>query len=67
VALGAGVVLGATASLEDVVALPGAQVGEACRLRRVLLASGAVIPAGTELEDAAAGPADTGGLWVRPL
>jgi mannose-1-phosphate guanylyltransferase len=65
VALGAGGRLAATASLEDVVALPGARVGEECRLRRVLLAAGTEIPEGTEMEDAAAGPDASGGLWVR--
>ena len=65
VALGEGVALSASASLEDVVALSRARVGEECRLRRVLLAPDTEIPDGTELEDAVAGPAEAGGLWVR--
>jgi mannose-1-phosphate guanylyltransferase len=65
VALGQGVALSPSASLEDVVALPRARVGEECRLRRVLLAPDTEIPDGTELEDASAGPAEAGGLWVR--
>ena len=67
VALGAGSVLEADAQLEDVVASAGTRVGAACLLRRVLLAPDTVIPEGTELTDAAAGPSEHGGLWVRSL
>jgi mannose-1-phosphate guanylyltransferase len=67
VALGAGSVLGHEATLEDVVTLDGTRVGAACLLRRVLLAPGTSIPEGTELTDAAAGPSEDGGLWVRSL
>ncbi|HEX5045258.1 MAG TPA: sugar phosphate nucleotidyltransferase [Candidatus Polarisedimenticolaceae bacterium] len=67
VALGAGSVLESEAVLEDVVALPGTRVGAECQLRRVLLAAGTSIPEGTELTDAAAGPSENGGLWVRSL
>jgi ADP-glucose pyrophosphorylase len=57
--------VGADASLQDVVALRGARIGQGCRLRRVLVAAGTQVPDGTELEDAAVGPADSGDLWVR--
>ena len=67
VALGAGGVLEDAASLEEVVALAGCHVGAECRLRRVLLAPGTAVPEGTELTDAAAGPSEDGGLWVRSL
>ena len=67
VALGAGSVLEDAATLEDVVALAGTRVGAECLLRRVLLAPHTAIPDGTELTDAAAGPAEDGSLWVRSL
>ena len=67
VALGAGSVLEDAATLEDVVALAGTRVGAECLLRRVLLAPDTAIPDGTELTDAAAGPAEDGSLWVRSL
>jgi mannose-1-phosphate guanylyltransferase len=67
VALAAGASLGADVALEDVVALANVAIGEGCHLRRVLLAPGTVLPAGTELEDAVAGPGEDGALWVRSL
>jgi len=67
VALGAGGLLEEEASLEEVVALAGSRVGATCRLRRVLLAPNTTIPEGMELTDAAVGPSEDGGLWVRSL
>jgi len=67
VALGEGVGIGFSASVEDAIVLAGARVGAECVLRRVLLAPHTVVPEGTELTDATAGPSEEGGLWVRPL